>query len=501
MKKYPHAKEADIAVLLEGSYPFVMGGVSQWVHQIIQNFPEYRFALIFLGSAPEFYKEGIRYKLAKNVVHFQIDYLFAEEDIPAPKPLKGNEKNFEKIKTMHELFRNRDSKLMEKIGDLSRYFNKKTGVDYRQFLYSKASWDFITDHYTQFDTDPSFIDYFWTIKNLHKPLWILAKIVENIPKVKVVHTISTGYAGLLGTLINYRRGYPLILTEHGIYTKERRIDIFQSKIFRDYSSVDNSIVEISYLRDLWNRYFETLAWLCYEAANPVLSLFKAAHQLQLEGGAAPDKSFIVPNGVDIARFSKLRRPFKDRPMTIGFIGRIVPIKDVKTFIRSIVIVHDKIPDIKVLIVGSTDEDPAYAQECRDLVEILSLQNIIQFKPHQAIDEIFPQIKLTVLSSISESMPLVVLESFAAGVPLVATDVGASRELVFGMNEEDQKIGASGKIVRIADPDSLAAGIIAFLTDPQLWEQASQAAIKRAEKFYDEKIMIDRYSKIYKERMG
>lgn len=41
------AKEVDIALLLESSYPFILGGVSTWVHQIIENFPQYTFALIF----------------------------------------------------------------------------------------------------------------------------------------------------------------------------------------------------------------------------------------------------------------------------------------------------------------------------------------------------------------------------------------------------------------------------------------------------------------------
>ena len=49
------AKEADIALLLEGTYPYVSGGVSSWVNQIIRAFPEYRFALVFIGSQPKDY--------------------------------------------------------------------------------------------------------------------------------------------------------------------------------------------------------------------------------------------------------------------------------------------------------------------------------------------------------------------------------------------------------------------------------------------------------------
>ena len=44
------AADADIALLLEGTFPYVSGGVSSWVNQVIRAFPEYRFALVFIGS-------------------------------------------------------------------------------------------------------------------------------------------------------------------------------------------------------------------------------------------------------------------------------------------------------------------------------------------------------------------------------------------------------------------------------------------------------------------
>ena len=40
----PRADSADICLLLEGTFPYVSGGVSSWVNQIIRGFPEYTFA-------------------------------------------------------------------------------------------------------------------------------------------------------------------------------------------------------------------------------------------------------------------------------------------------------------------------------------------------------------------------------------------------------------------------------------------------------------------------
>lgn len=494
---FPKSKEADIALLLEGSYPFIKGGVSEWVHQIIQNLPQYRFALIFLGSSPENYQEGVRYPLPKNVVHLQINYLFPPEENFTIKSIQGNPAGFEKIRDCHEAFRSQEKKIMDKIGDLSLYLDEKIGVDYKQFLYSKASWDYITEQYNQNCTDPSFIHYFWTIKNIHKPLWQLAKIVENFPQVKILHSISTGYAGFLGALLHHHYKFPLILTEHGIYTKERRIDIFRSQVFQDINVLDHAITEFSYSHHLWNRFFETLARLCYNAANPVISLFNAAQTVQLEGGATPEKSFVIPNGIDLIRFGKLRRSLEEKSKIVCFIGRKVPIKDVKGFIRAIAIAHQQIPAIQAWIIGAEDEDPQYAQECHDLAENLSLQNVISFKLHQVVDTILPEIQLLVLSSISESMPLVILESFAAGIPVVATNVGACHELIFGHSPEDKAIGSSGTIVRIADPKDLATAMVELLTKEEIWKKASDAAIQRVEKFYNQTTMINTYQDIYR----
>ena len=52
------ADSADVALLLEGTYPFVSGGVSSWVHQIIRSFPDIRFALYFIGSRRQDYGES-----------------------------------------------------------------------------------------------------------------------------------------------------------------------------------------------------------------------------------------------------------------------------------------------------------------------------------------------------------------------------------------------------------------------------------------------------------
>ena len=216
----------------------------------------------------------------------------------------------------------------------------------------------------------------------------------------------------------------------------------------------------------------------------------------MEEGADPEKTLIISNGIDIDRFKKLRQPLEEKESIVCFVGRLVPMKDVKGFIRAIPNVYAKMPNVKFWIIGSTDQDPQYAQECHELVENLMLDDVIEFKLHQKMEDVLPKIKILVLSAIRESMPLVVLESFAAGVPVVVSDVGACKELTLGRDEEDQAIGPAGRVVKVADPKELEEAIHDILIHPDLWNQMSESAIKRAERYYDEKTMIEKYKQIY-----
>ena len=84
----PRASKVDVLLLLEGTFPFVSGGVSSWVNQIIRGFPEISFGVIFIGSRPEDYGK-MRYQLPDNLVHLDCIYLFDPENKPTPKPARA----------------------------------------------------------------------------------------------------------------------------------------------------------------------------------------------------------------------------------------------------------------------------------------------------------------------------------------------------------------------------------------------------------------------------
>jgi glycosyltransferase involved in cell wall biosynthesis len=367
-----------------------------------------------------------------------------------------------------------------------------------EFLHSEASWEFIKQQYRSFCTDPSFVDYFWTVRIMHGPIWVLSDIAASLIPVRAYHSVSTGYAGFLGALLKRRNGRPLILSEHGIYTKERKIDLFSAQWIADNRSVfQRDPTEISYFRQMWIRFFEALGRSCYDAADQIVALYEANRQRQVADGAVPERTRNIPNGIDLPRFAALRaqRP-PDPPPVLCLIGRVVPIKDVKTFIRAMRTVANRLPAAQGWIAGPEDEDPAYADDCKALMESLGLAANVKFLGFQELTELLPKVGLVVLSSISEALPLVLLEGYAAGVPSVCTDVGSCRALVYGDDEADRAIGASGSVVGISDPQALADAALELLGDPRKWHAAAAAGMRRVEAYYTQERMFGSYRDIY-----
>jgi glycosyltransferase involved in cell wall biosynthesis len=192
---------------------------------------------------------------------------------------------------------------------------------------------------------------------------------------------------------------------------------------------------------------------------------------------------------------RTQRPARTPPV-MALIGRVVPIKDIMTYIRSMRTVVNRVPEAEAWIIGPEDEDAEYAQECRNLAVGLGLTDKVKFLGFQSLTDVLPQVGVVVLSSISEALPLVLLEGFAAGVPAVATDVGACRQLIYGLDAEDQALGAAGSVVGIADPQALATAVVELLTDQDKWQAASNAGIRRVEKYYNQEQMFGRYRDIY-----
>jgi len=117
--------DVDICLLLEGTYPYVRGGVSSWMHQIIKGLPEFSFHIIFLGSEPTLYSQPA-YDLPDNVVGFEIHYLLPFEDNKIPKPTVGDRHLFDSWQRFLTFFNSAKEPIpSELLGEIVDFLGKK----------------------------------------------------------------------------------------------------------------------------------------------------------------------------------------------------------------------------------------------------------------------------------------------------------------------------------------------------------------------------------------
>jgi glycosyltransferase involved in cell wall biosynthesis len=148
------------------------------------------------------------------------------------------------------------------------------------------------------------------------------------------------------------------------------------------------------------------------------------------------------------------------------------------------------PNVELDILGDVDNEEYY-QECLYLLEFLNVKDI-NFVGQQNVKTYIAKFDFTILTSISEGLPLAVLESMAAGRPVVATDVGACREML----EEDEEFGRCGIICPPMDTSAITSAMYRLCTDKLLRHSMSEIGRERAKKYYSYDDVLSRYKKLY-----
>ena len=314
------------------------------------------------------------------------------------------------------------------------------------------------------------------------PLFVVLK--SRIPKADLYHCVATGYAGVLGSMAKYLYGCELLISEHGIYTREREEEIIKA-----------SWVAGVY-KNIWIEQFKKMSLLAYDQADIVTSLYARARQLQLELGCPAEKTRVTPNGIDVERLADLPgKTEEDKKMIhIGAVLRVTPIKDVKTMIQAFAFAKKKVDRLKLWIMGPCDEDEQYAKECFDLVEALNVKDVV-FTGRVDIRDYLGRMDFTILTSISEGQPLTILESYAAHKPVIATDVGNCRELIYGDKEGEKPAGI---LTHIMNLEEISEAMLELAENDKMRKDMGEAGYERVMAGYKVQDMKQVYRGIYQE---
>ncbi|MBI2932282.1 MAG: GT4 family glycosyltransferase PelF [Planctomycetes bacterium] len=479
----------NVGLMLEGTYPYVMGGVSGWVHGMIQAMPDITFTIVAIVADP---------KAAARRKYPPLPNVERVIDIPlygVPLCRDGRRlsiRDWERLIGFHEGGDSNEAAELVEMGALGP-------IDLHEALHGTDSFDALCEMYRRQAGDGvPFLDYFWSWRSIHIPLF--RAMAAELPRCDVYHALCTGYAGFMAALARRRTGRAFLLTEHGVYSSERRDELWEQIFKEGRGAVLWDLQARRLINGWWDRVFCALSKLAYAHADRITSIATCGRRLQVQEGADPDKIEVVWAGIDLDRIRAMRR---DRagphaPFTVALVGRIVPVKDVKNFLHMGAVLAKHRPDVRLLIVGPVDHDDGYVRECRRLACALGVQDHVQYTGEVDIAGVFGEIDVIVLSSLREVVPRVLMEGNGCGIPVVATDVGACREMLEGRSPEDRALGPSGVVVPLGSPGELARAVLALASDPDRWRALSRAGIERVERFYDEREGWRRYRRIYEE---
>jgi glycosyltransferase involved in cell wall biosynthesis len=140
-----------------------------------------------------------------------------------------------------------------------------------------------------------------------------------------------------------------------------------------------------------------------------------------------DKLTIVGQGIDLELFSPNRVPSDNPPLLLS-VGRLSPIKDLKTLIEAIHLLHQRGYSLRCALVGSSpNQHDLYAEELRRKVQALNLEGSVQFVG-PVPNHLLPQWYRRAIAHVNCSPPdhsldKAVLEAMACGTPSLSSTVG------------------------------------------------------------------------------
>lgn len=293
------------------------------------------------------------------------------------------------------------------------------------------------------------------------------------PEVDLCHASSNGIGVLLAMGAKWRYGTPFLLTEHGLYLRERYIA---------YGPGTLPHVQRSFILG----FYKLLTAAAYQMADVIAPGSRYCRHWELANGAAADRVLPVYNGIDAGAFW----PSTSEPdvPTISWVGRIDPLKDVKTMLRSFAIVRERLPQARLRIFGGTPKgNEPYLEECRHLHEQLDLGTSTTFEGRiPLINDAYHAGHIVVSTSISEGFPYSVLEAMASGRAVVATDVGGVGEAVDGV----------GLMVPPRSPAATAEACLALLLDDVRRSDLAERGRKRVLEEFTLDLCRDHYLEIY-----
>jgi glycosyltransferase involved in cell wall biosynthesis len=182
---------------------------------------------------------------------------------------------------------------------------------------------------------------------------------------------------------------------------------------------------------------------------------------------------VVPNGINLNEVAEKETEGGNPSKRVLFVGRLHPVKEVQYLLGAMKMVHQELPEAKLILVGDGEE----REHLENLTDSLGIRECVEFAgrvPHERVKDYMNQAEVFVLSSLSEGFPVTILEAMACGLPIVATRVGGIPDII-----ED---GTNGYLVDTMNQEQLAEALLKLLQDEKLRRDISGNNREKAKKY-------------------
>jgi glycosyltransferase involved in cell wall biosynthesis len=463
----------EITLVTEGTYPHAYGGVSVWCDQLVRGMPEHTFAVVAITGTGQ---ERLAWELPEHV---------GVDTVPLwGVPLRGHRLDGQAARRFAGLYRELvECLLAEPATDgefdhvLRELFELSRTADVGAALRGEGPVRWLLEGW---EAHRGRLDALGVVPTVHDALTAadllehaLRPLLRPAPGGDVTHAVTNGLAVLVGLAAKWSHGTPLVLTEHGVYLRERYLEYRAST----YSWPVKAFM-LSFQRQLCGA--------GYRWADLVTPGNRYNQRWELRGGATESRVQTVYNGVDPAHFPPAG-PEPETP-TISWAGRVDPIKDVETLIRAFALVRAELPDARLRMFGGTPKgNEGYRDRCQALIAELGLGGAAVFEGRvEEIRDAYAAGHVVVLSSISEGFPYTLIEAMTSGRATVSTDVGGVTEAV----------GDTGLVVPPRDQEAMATACLELLADAERRHRLGLASRDRALEFFTVEQAVDTFRTIY-----
>ena len=258
-----------------------------------------------------------------------------------------------------------------------------------------------------------------------------------------------------GTTLVFRKRIPVVYVAHGI----------------------------GYLRSDWPKpikwFLKVMERYTFKHATKVFAVDEeSAKEVEKVRG---EKIEVIPNGVDIKKFSqKFQKPKEfQHKINVVFIGRLIPSKGIYDLIE--VFKKIKTKDIGLYIIGKGPEEEKLRKLAKGMQNVHILGFVKDIRPYLRNADIF------VMPSYYEGMPIVLLEAMASKTACIVYNVGDISERF--------KNGRDLIIIKKGNKGDLLKWILKLSRDKKIRKRLSTEAFSKVKDKYSWKVITNKILKI------